>query len=232
MPITPEIIGKYKRELGANQVLTTEADLLLYSYDSGLDRARPEAVLLPTTAEQVRSAVQICLRHKVPYVARGAGTNLSGGCVPLRGGVILSTARMQRILSIDTSQAEKLEGVHAVLTADKIDNVPFGHGRDNTPLKGDRVRCIRDEIAAVAAESEAIAREACSRGLALVRAETGAAMGSAAKRLPARWREPHDLVRDETPVFRQAWALSSDPQHAAAIRPQPSGLCHRASPTP
>ena len=46
MPVTPEIIGKYKRELGPNQVLTTEADLLLYSYDSGLDRARPEAVLL------------------------------------------------------------------------------------------------------------------------------------------------------------------------------------------
>ena len=45
---------------------------------------------------------------------------------------------------------------------DKIDNVPFGHGRDNTALKGDRVRCIRDEIAAVAAETEEIARRAVS----------------------------------------------------------------------
>jgi xanthine dehydrogenase molybdenum-binding subunit len=65
-----------------------------------------------------------------------------------------------RILSVDTSAAERLEGVRAVITAEDIDNVPFGHGHDNPPLKGDRVRCIRDEIAAVAAESEAIARKA------------------------------------------------------------------------
>jgi len=74
---------------------------------------------------------------------------------------ILRTDRIHaRILSIDTSAAEQLEGVRAVITAKDIENVPFGHGRDNTPLKGDRVRCIRDEIAAVAAETEAIAREA------------------------------------------------------------------------
>jgi xanthine dehydrogenase molybdenum-binding subunit len=65
-----------------------------------------------------------------------------------------------RILSVDTSAAERLEGVRAVITAKDIDNVPFGHGHDNPPLKGDRVRCIRDEIAAVAAESDAIARKA------------------------------------------------------------------------
>jgi len=76
---------------------------------------------------------------------------------------ILRTDRVHaRILSIDTARAEALEGVRAVITAEDIDNVPFGHGKDNTALKGDRVRCIRDEIAAVAAESEAIARQALS----------------------------------------------------------------------
>jgi xanthine dehydrogenase molybdenum-binding subunit len=49
-----------------------------------------------------------------------------------------------------------------VITANDIENIPFGHGQDNTPLKGDRVRCIRDEIAAVAADSEEIARRAVS----------------------------------------------------------------------
>jgi xanthine dehydrogenase molybdenum-binding subunit len=74
---------------------------------------------------------------------------------------ILRTDRVHaRIISIDTSAAERLPGVRAVLTAADIDNVPFGHGRDNTPLKGDKVCCSRDEIAAVAAESEAIARQA------------------------------------------------------------------------
>ncbi len=76
---------------------------------------------------------------------------------------ILRTDRVHaRILSVDTSAAKRLEGVRAVLTANEIENVPFGHGRDNTPLKGDRVRCIRDEIAAVAAETEEIARKAVS----------------------------------------------------------------------
>ena len=76
---------------------------------------------------------------------------------------ILRTDRVHaRIVSVDTSRAERLDGVRAVITAKDIDNVPFGHGRDNTPLKGDKVRCIRDEIAAVAAETEEIAREAVS----------------------------------------------------------------------
>lgn len=65
-----------------------------------------------------------------------------------------------KILRIDTSRARALQGVKVVITAADIENRAFGHGRDNTPLKGDRVRCIRDEIAAVAAETEAIAAEA------------------------------------------------------------------------
>jgi xanthine dehydrogenase molybdenum-binding subunit len=83
-------------------------------------------------------------------------------------GAILRTDRVHaRILSIDTSAARRLEGVRAVITAADIENVRFGHGLDNRPLKGDRVRCIRDEIAAVAAETEEIAR----RALTLIRVE-------------------------------------------------------------
>lgn len=78
-------------------------------------------------------------------------------------GKILRTDRVHaRILSIDTSAARALPGVHAVITAEDTPGVPLGHGRDNPPLKGDKVRCIRDEIAAVAAESEEIAAEALS----------------------------------------------------------------------
>jgi xanthine dehydrogenase molybdenum-binding subunit len=85
----------------------------------------------------------------------------------LHGAILRSDRVHARILSIDTSEAIRLDGVRAVITAADIDNVPFGHGRDNTALKGDRVRCIRDEIAAVAAESEEIARNA----LALIKVE-------------------------------------------------------------
>lgn len=81
---------------------------------------------------------------------------------------ILRTDRVHaRILTVDTSAARALKGVHAVITAADTPGVPLGHGRDNPPLKGDKVRCIRDEIAAVAADTEAIADAA----LALIRVE-------------------------------------------------------------
>jgi xanthine dehydrogenase molybdenum-binding subunit len=77
-------------------------------------------------------------------------------------GAIRRTDRVHaRILGVHTEKAKALPGVRAVITAADIENVPFGHGGDNTPLKGDRVRCIRDEIAAVAADTMDIAREAC-----------------------------------------------------------------------
>lgn len=104
---------------------------------------------------------------------------------------ILRTDRVHaRILSIDTSAAERLAGVRAVITAKDIDNVPFGHAKDNTPLKGDRVRCIRDEIAAVAADTEDIAREAVS----LIRV--------AYEDLPPIL-SPRDALRDGAPLIHE-----------------------------
>ncbi len=83
-------------------VLTSPTDLATYSYDAALDRCSPEAVLLARSREDVQRAVAWCAENRVPFVARGAGTNLSGGCIPLKGGLIISLARMDRILSIDT----------------------------------------------------------------------------------------------------------------------------------
>ena len=77
-------------------------------------------------------------------------------------GAILRSARVHaRIVRIDTSRAKALPGVHAVLTAaDVPDQRPIGVAKDHLPLKADRVRSVRDEIAAVAADTEAIARAA------------------------------------------------------------------------
>jgi glycolate oxidase subunit GlcD len=82
-------------------LLTSASDLAVYSYDGALDRARPDAVLVARSASDVRLAVAWCAENSVPFVARGAGTNLSGGCIPLKGGLVISLARMNRILSID-----------------------------------------------------------------------------------------------------------------------------------
>ena len=76
-------------------------------------------------------------------------------------GKILHTDRVHaKIISIDTSAARALPGVHTILTGEDIPVLKFGTTRDNVPLKAGKVRCTRDEVAAVAAESEEIAAAA------------------------------------------------------------------------
>ena len=89
-----KIVGKYN-------VLTDKADLLTYGYDSYVDEAMPDAVVLPCSTEEVAEVVRRCHREGVPFIPRGAGTSLSGGVVPVAGGVVLALSRMNRILDLD-----------------------------------------------------------------------------------------------------------------------------------
>jgi len=79
----------------ANQLQTYECDGLTNF------RVMPGAVVLPRSAEQVQAVVRICAKHRVPFVARGSGTGLSGGALPAENSVVISLARMNRILAID-----------------------------------------------------------------------------------------------------------------------------------
>ncbi len=87
--------------LGPEKVLGAAEDLLLYEYDGAVDTATPDAVVLPTETADVAKVSRFCHEHGVPIVPRGAGTGLSGGAIPVEGGVVLSFARMARILAID-----------------------------------------------------------------------------------------------------------------------------------
>jgi glycolate oxidase len=84
------------------RVLVSAEDCRPYECD-GLSayRRTPEAVALPETVEEVRAILELCSRHGVAVVARGAGTGLSGGALPVEGGLLLSMAKFQRILHID-----------------------------------------------------------------------------------------------------------------------------------
>jgi glycolate oxidase len=76
---------------------------MLYEYDgSALDMAEPELVIVPDSAEALAAAVQLASAAGWPIVARGAGTGLSGGSVPTEGGVVVSVARMEKLLRVDT----------------------------------------------------------------------------------------------------------------------------------
>jgi glycolate oxidase len=90
------------RALGPEHVIVEPEQLRVYECD-GLTghRAVPELVVLPGSTEEVQTVVRACHRERVPFVARGAGTGLSGGATPLAGGVVVSLARMNRTLEID-----------------------------------------------------------------------------------------------------------------------------------
>ena len=99
------LISELKNALGPRWVLNQPEDLLVYEYDGTIERGAPEAVVLPDSAQQVAAAVRIARRHGAPVTARGAGTGLSGGAIPCDGGVLIVTARMNRILELDAENA-------------------------------------------------------------------------------------------------------------------------------
>lgn len=90
--------------LPATAILHEDDELRPYECD-GLSayREKPLLVCLPENLEQLHSLVRLCYEHQVPVVARGAGTGLSGGALPLRDGVLISLARFNRILGIDVA---------------------------------------------------------------------------------------------------------------------------------
>jgi len=92
--------------VGPRGLITSAEELQTYECD-GLTNFRvlPRAVLLPASAEQVQAIVRICHREKIPFVARGSGTGLSGGALPVKNGIVISLARMNRILEVDYPNA-------------------------------------------------------------------------------------------------------------------------------
>ena len=104
--VNERILKQFRRILGEHGVICEAEELRTYECD-GLTNFRvpPQAVLLPDTAEQVQAIVRICHQEKIPFVARGSGTGLSGGALPVHNGVVISLARMNRILELDLANA-------------------------------------------------------------------------------------------------------------------------------
>ena len=85
-----------------DRLLTAKVQLAPYESDAlTAFRAKPRAVVLPETAEEVIDTVRVCARYEVPFVARGSGTSLSGGSLPVEDGLVIALNRLNRILSLD-----------------------------------------------------------------------------------------------------------------------------------
>ena len=101
-----QLISRLQGICGTEHVLTHEHALATYQSDGLAQyRQRPLAAVLPGTANEVRSIVRACFESGVPWVARGAGTGLSGGALPHAEGVLIVLARMRRILAVELEDA-------------------------------------------------------------------------------------------------------------------------------
>ena len=102
MSLPASLVDELRSALGPAHVLTEPEQLRTYECD-GLTgyRAQPAVVVLPGSTEDVRTVLRLCARERLPWVARGAGTGLSGGAAPVAGGIVVSLARLNRVLEVD-----------------------------------------------------------------------------------------------------------------------------------
>ncbi len=113
----PSINQELERLLGKDGVVRRKEELLTYECD-GLTsyRQKPAVVVLPKTTEQIAAIVKLCHEQGIPWVARGAGTGLSGGALPVEDCVLITTARMKQIIKVD------LENQIVIVQAGVINN--------------------------------------------------------------------------------------------------------------
>jgi glycolate oxidase len=95
-------IERLKALVGERSLLTSQEDLLAYSYDATtMWNHLPDVVVLPQTLQQVVQIVKMAAEYQIPITPRGGGTNVSGGSIPIRGGIVLCTTKMNRIININ-----------------------------------------------------------------------------------------------------------------------------------
>lgn len=99
--LKPSVLKELKKIVGPANLYISPEELVAYSYDATQREALPWAVARPASPQEISEILKLANRELIPVVPRGAGTGMSGGSVPVRGGLVLSLERMNRILEID-----------------------------------------------------------------------------------------------------------------------------------
>ena len=100
--ITPQFLQRLRDIVGADRLLDAPDELVVYECDGYVvEKNTPDVVVFPINSEEVVRIVLECNRFQIPFVARGAGTSLAGGCLPVGGGVMIALTKMNRILEIN-----------------------------------------------------------------------------------------------------------------------------------
>ncbi len=96
------LLEQLREIVGHDSVLSAHSELVVYECDGFvIEKNCPDVVVFPRTVQQVSEIVRLCNEHQVPFLPRGAGTSLAGGCLPVGGGVMIVLTRMREILEID-----------------------------------------------------------------------------------------------------------------------------------
>ena len=95
------LIREVKAIVGEGNLSTTREDRICYSYDATGQTFLPDGVVFPGSVGEVSSILRLASKHSLPIVPRGAGSGFTGGSLPVKGGLVLSTERMTRILEVD-----------------------------------------------------------------------------------------------------------------------------------
>lgn len=99
-----KITKAFEKVLGKENVLTSSEDRIMYATDStavSTDLYLPDYVLLPSSTEEISEIMKIAYKYEIPVTTRGAGTNMAGACVPFKGGVVICTGKMNKIIELD-----------------------------------------------------------------------------------------------------------------------------------
>lgn len=125
--LSETILSGLRGILDPADILTAAEDLIPYGFDgTAALKQRPEVVVLPRSAEQVAACVKLAAEHGVPVVTRGSGTGLSGGSVPVEGGIVLCLAKMDAILEIDAKNLTCRAQCGAITAKIDAAAAPFG----------------------------------------------------------------------------------------------------------
>ena len=135
-----ELARQLRGIVGADAVVDQPEELLVYECDAyTLEKNPPNAVVLPRTTEQISQVVKLCASLNVPIIPRGAGTSLSGSLLAVTGGVVISLARMNRVLSVDVRNRRAL--VEAGCVNAWITNAVKTHGLYYAPDPSSQTAC-------------------------------------------------------------------------------------------
>src|SRR6185312_4840297 len=172
MPISDSLDNALRGIFGAALVVDP-AECLAYGYDNSRRQAQPDAVVFPTTHEQVVALVRVCRTTRTPLIARGRGTNTTGATVPVDGGVVVSFERMNGIVKIDADN--RLAVVETGVLNGDLQTALAAHGFFWPPDPTSSPYCtIGGNLACNAAGPRAVKYGSCRENTLALRGVTGA----------------------------------------------------------